>query len=409
MKIYIDISVLTLATFITGIQRVTREIVIRLMDSKELHVILLHYNAKENKFHKIDSRLFRNYYLNHRGKKEKMVTGQVVELTEIGLGSVFFDLDAAWMCRVKRSYLLPLLKKQGAGIVAHIYDIISITHPQYCLQRGVYNFMDYIGAHLLYADTMIVNARATAEELKVLAGQIGVVPPACHAVPLGADYGGDAEASEESGGRGGISGKDFSERPISKGLEVMKDKPYLLMVGTIEPRKNHKLLLKAYDAGLKALGYNIVFAGYMGWDMEEFEEKLKSHPDYGKRIFHFDNLDDTGITYLYQHARFLVFCSYTEGFGLPLIESILRKTPVLAADVSVYREVAGDYCVYFKQDDADGLCALVRHYEEKEAAYEGLVAYLDSYQAVSWDVSGDKMKDILLAQKAVRQMMEKFT
>ena len=61
MRIYIDVSVLTLATFVTGIQRVTREIAVHLIEKERHNVVLLHYNAKENVFYRIDNALFLNY------------------------------------------------------------------------------------------------------------------------------------------------------------------------------------------------------------------------------------------------------------------------------------------------------------------------------------------------------------
>ena len=178
-----------------------------------------------------------------------MITTCKIPLSEIGEDSIFFDLDAAWMCRMKRSYLLPILKMQGARIVAHIYDIISVTHPQYCLERGVYNCMDFIGAHLQYADDIIVNAKATVDELKKLAIALKVELPLCHVVPLGANF-------NENG--------VVQDNQVTEELRrIVSDRPYILMVGTIEPRKNHKLVFNAYKAGLKDLGYNIVFAGYI--------------------------------------------------------------------------------------------------------------------------------------------------
>lgn len=377
MKLYIDVSVLTLATFVTGIQRVTREIAVRFIKKEADNVVLLHYHAKDNVYHRIDNQLFCAYYVHGQGVKNKMITKQKVEITEIGKGCTFFDLDAAWMCRVKRSYLLPILKKQGARIVAHIYDIISITHPQYCLQRGVYNFMDFIGAHLQYADDIIVNARATVDELQKLSDRIGVALPPCHVVPLGANFG-----RKES-----IADEQVQERLAV----IVKDRPYILMVGTIEPRKNHKLLLEAYDKGLKELGYNIILAGYMGWNMEEFADRLHSHPDYNTRIFHLDGLDDKAISYLYQHAKLLAFCSYTEGFGLPLIESIMRGTPVIASDIPVSREVAGDYCMWFEQDNAEELCNIVKELQEDEEKYRKWKEHLQDFKATTWEECAEGM------------------
>lgn len=382
MKVYMDVSVLTLATFVTGIQRVTREIAVRLIQSEGDNVILLHYNARDNVYHRIDNKKFCDFYLKNRGVKNKMITSCTVPFAEMGKGAVFFDLDAAWMCRVKRSYLLPILKEQGARIVAHIYDIISITHPQYCLERGVYNFMDFIGAHLQYADDIIVNAQATVDELNKLAATLESGLPACHVVPLGADFG---------------EIRMIQDNQVSEELkQIVNDRPYILMVGTIEPRKNHKLVLEAYNAGLKEMGYNVVFAGYMGWNMEEFEAELKAHEDFNKRIFHLTGQNDQAVMYLYQHARFLAFCSYTEGFGLPLIEGIVRGTPVIASDIPVSREVAGDYCIWFPQDDVKALCDAVQYYQKNEGAYLKMKERLKEFQCATWEQCGEMMRGVVV-------------
>lgn len=382
MKVYIDVSVLTLATYVTGIQRVTREITVRLIQAEGDNIVLLHFNAKDNAYHRIDNKKFCDFYIKNQGVKNKMITSCTVPISEIGDGAVFFDLDAAWMCRIKRSYLLPILKEQGARIVAHIYDIISVTHPQYCLERGVYNFMDFIGAHLLYADDIIVNAQATVDELKKLTETLKIELPACHVVPLGADFGGNRTVQEEQ---------------VSEEIRrIANDRPYILMVGTIEPRKNHKLVLNAYNAGLKELGFNIVFAGYMGWNMDDFAEELKVHPDYNKRIFHLTGQNDQSIAYLYQHARFLAFCSYTEGFGLPLIEGIMRGTPVIASDIPVSREVAEDYCVWFPQDDVGAFCDRVRYYQENETEYARMKERLSGFSCCTWEKSWAMMHEVVM-------------
>ncbi|MCM1118654.1 MAG: glycosyltransferase family 4 protein [bacterium] len=382
MKIYIDVSVLTLATFVTGIQRVTREVAIRFIEAEGDNIILMHYNAKEDAYYRISNKKFYDFYKKGKGIKNRMITPCKISLSDLRKGNVFFDLDAAWMCRMKRSYLLPVLKEQGIRIVAHIYDVISVTHPQYCLERGVYNFMDFIGAHLQYADDIIVNAQATVDELKNLAEVMQVKLPSCHVVPLGANFGGenvvqDSQVSEEL-------------------RRIANDRPYILMVGTIEPRKNHKLVLNAYKAGLKDLGYNIIYAGYMGWNMEDFDAELKRHPDYNRRIFHLTGQDDQAIAYLYQHARFLAFCSYTEGFGLPLIEGIMRGALVIASDIPVSREVAGEYCVWFPQDDAKALCDLIQYYHENEDEYLKRKAMLKSFRHTTWEQCGEMMRRVVL-------------
>ena len=133
----------------------------------------------------------------------------------------------------------------------------------------------------------------------------------------------------------------------------------------------------------------------MGWNMEQFAANLQNHPDYNKRIFHLSGLDDKSVNYLYQHAKFLAFCSYTEGFGLPLIEAIRRGTPVIASDIPVLREVAGEYCIWFEQDNANELCARVREYTENEDMYHNCRDRLASYVGHGWEEVTAKMEKIV--------------
>ena len=168
-------------------------------------------------------------------------------------------------------------------------------------------------------------------------------------------------------------------------VTIANEKKFILMVGTIEPRKNHKFLLDAYDQGLKRLGYNIIMAGYMGWNMDAFEKRLKEHPDYNRGIYHFERLGDDEIAYLYKRAECLAFFSYTEGFGLPIIEALQRGTPVIAAGIPVLREVGGENCVWVEQDNVKELCEKIKgrkmknwakHEYEKKYNWDMTLKYL---------------------------------
>lgn len=377
MKIYIDVSVLIMVSFVTGIQRVTREIILRLMKRSECQVVLMYYQETDDTYYRINNQKFYEYYACHIGNKGAMVTRSKILLSEIAGDAIFFEIDAGWMSKVKRSYLLPILKKQGAHIIIFVHDIIPIRYPQYCQSHVVYRFMDYMGAHLQYADHMIMAAVATKHELQKLAIELGLVLPSCDIVPLGADFAVHGE-KDVQGGKTAV-------------LEKAVSCPYLLMVGTIEPRKNHKLLLQAYEQGLREMGYHIILAGSMGWNMEEFGEKVGAHPDYNTRIFILQGLSDKEIAYLYMHARFLVFCSYMEGYGLPLIEAIQWGTPVIAADMEVSREVAGNYADYFTQDDPEQLIQLVSYYDTHSEEYLQWKHRLKEATFIDWDRSAEMM------------------
>lgn len=384
--IYIDVSVLTLATFVTGIQRVTREVILRIIEKDEDALELLHYNAKDECFRIIDNKKYYDFYKNGKGIKQRMITGEKRRIEEIGQGDVWFDLDAAWMGKVRRSYLLPILKKQGCRIISHIYDIISLTHPQYCLERGVYNFSDYIGAHLSYDDEIIVNAKATKDELEKLISKSDISLPECHVIYLGANFSNDRK----------IEKNEVTEE-VAKATENSK---YLLMVGTVEPRKNHKLVLDAFDGkgmdgdtpSLKEQGYKLIIAGSMGWKMEDFEKRLKEHPDMGKDLFFFEGLGDKDISFLYQNAEYLIFASYVEGFGLPIIEGVMKGTRVVCADVPVLREIGGNKCLWFKQGDAESLASVI--YEDTRNGKPAFVEKVD-INSFLWNNTTDEILNIL--------------
>ncbi len=398
--IYIDASVLTLATFLTGIQRVTREYSLRFLTDPSFseNVSMLFYDDPADCYRVLDPEKYVAYYRGGTGKKEAMITRKKVGIEDFREGDLWLELDAAWMDRMKRSYLYPRLKERGVRICVLIYDVISVYYPQYCLERGAFNFQDYLGASLLHADHLIFTSQAVREDTKALAEKAGVPFPSCSVIPLGSDFAERAmKKNVGAGQQDGATGSDAEKHAegadtgIPADIRKLADGKFLLMAGTIEPRKNHKLLLEAYPR-LKELGYRIVFAGLMGWNMESFEEQLRSHPDFGTGILHVVGPSDEVMSYLYRKATFLVFCSYSEGYGLPIAESMQRGTPVLAADVPVLREVGGDLCVWFPQDDADALAERVAYYDARPEEYARIKEQLSGFRSIGWEASYTALK-----------------
>ncbi len=131
----------------------------------------------------------------------------------------------------------------------------------------------------------------------------------------------------------------------------LPDEPFALMVGTIEPRKNHRLVLAAFEA-LWAQGsaLQLVLVGAPGWCSDSLLAQLESHAELGRRLHWFRHLPDSALHALYSTASTLVFASLDEGFGLPLAEAAFLGCPVLAADVAVLREVGGDWPTWLPVD-----------------------------------------------------------
>ena len=113
MKIYIDLSNLMIVDFVTGIQRVVREVVLRMLENKKNEYILMTYSFRKNSFQQLDNEKFYDYFMNGTGEKSDIFLARKIEFRDIPSGAVFFDIDSVWNSYLKRGYLFPILKNNG--------------------------------------------------------------------------------------------------------------------------------------------------------------------------------------------------------------------------------------------------------------------------------------------------------
>ena len=366
-KLYIDITNLLNVKFITGIQRVVREVILRFYYNNDYELQLLSYSNEKNSFILLDTSNVVNYLNDKNKNKNTCFTKRIVEIKEIESNSIFFDIDSVWHNEPRRSYLLPILKDHNIRIVVFIHDIIAIKYPNFFNKVTLFNFMNYITAHLKYADMFFTSTFTVANEINALSKKIGLGEKKFQIACPGFDF----KACEAINNN-------------KKLMSVINNKKYLLMVGTIEPRKNHKLLLQAYDKYLKESNYAIVFAGKWGWNIEQTRKEIEEHPDYNKNIYHFEGLSDAEINILYKSAFLTIFPSIDEGFGIPIIESIGRKTPVIASRIEVLMETGKEYIDYISPDSPKELADSIFKYEHKEY-YLAKKKQLDNFVIPTWD------------------------
>ena len=203
-----------------------------------------------------------------------------------------------------------------------IHDTIPLDFPQFQRPGTVDSFrarLENVSAH---ADMVIYNSRATRADAERWLAGIGRVPPALVA-HLGVDL--------------AVPGDPAAPEP-----------PYFVTVGTIEPRKNHALLLDVWD-DLGDAAPHLVIAGQRGWANAEVFARLDARA--GDRILERAGLDDAALAGLVKGSAALLFPSRAEGYGLPPIEAAGLQVPVICADLPVYREVLGDIPVYLSPDD----------------------------------------------------------
>ena len=131
------------------------------------------------------------------------------------------------------------------------------------------------------------------------------------------------------------------------------ERPYILHVGTIEPRKNISHLLAVFFQLKEHHQWpgNLVICGRKGWKTKNIYADLKKHK-YKKDIQCLDFVSEEKLRTLYQHATALVFPSHYEGFGIPLLEAMSQNCPIITNNNSCQREVCGDAAVYIENYDA---------------------------------------------------------
>lgn len=146
----------------------------------------------------------------------------------------------------------------------------------------------------------------------------------------------------------------LEENHPSKTASVNKKK-YLLFVGTIQPRKNLSVLLKAFAELIKTKPeFKLVITGKKGWLYEQTFQKVKDLKLEQKVIFT-DHVSDNELTKLYKNAFCLVMPSLYEGFGIPLLEAMANNCPVISSFASSLPEVGGEACLYFDPNNSDDL------------------------------------------------------
>jgi len=133
-----------------------------------------------------------------------------------------------------------------------------------------------------------------------------------------------------------------------------KPMQYLLMVSTIEPRKNHALLMQAWEA-LRYTSHpqlKLVVVGNTGWDYKQMLQSFRPWADAGE-LFWLNDVPSAELRVLYTHAQATICPGLAEGFDYSGVEAMKCWCPVAASDIPVHREIYGDAAVYFNTYSAE--------------------------------------------------------
>jgi glycosyltransferase involved in cell wall biosynthesis len=376
-QLLLDVTTIARNDLKTGIERVVRN---QLMELLQLRAIGYRVEPVylDNADGKPQYRYARNYAARLLGIEQVLQGPDPV--VDVMAGDIYYCADHSPHAAMEaaRTGLYAAWRARGVSINFVIYDLLPVLRPEFFPPRADVThsaFLDCVGAE---ADRLICISQAVCDDLaawleqRATEGKLRRRPgQLLTALHLGADL-----ELEMPGAA--------AQSPL---VQQVAARPSFLMVGTIEPRKGHLQALEAFEQ-LWAVGedVNLVIVGREGWkplpdadrrSLPRIMERLRGSPELGRRLLWLDGIDDDTLQQVYLASTCLLFPSEGEGFGLPLIEAAHHGLPLLARDLPVFREVAGEHAHYFSGMDGAALAGAVHdwlalHAEGRAPRPEGM-------------------------------------
>ena len=266
----------------------------------------------------------------------------------IEAGDRIFLLDSGWGFWREYPPLIAAAHAAGAEVVGAIYDLIPLNFPAAVEPANGQSFTPWFENVLLNCDALACISRSVAMDVIEWLRAHEIKPSPRLRLgwfPLGADF-----------------SEPITRTPSPQAQAIATGPaPFFLSVGTIEPRKAYPVALAAFEK-LWAEGCDAryVIVGRPGWKTGVLQKTLRRHPELGRRLFWLADASDSDLHLLYRRARALVFPSFVEGFGMPLVEAAHYGVAAIASDIPVFREIGGDHVRYFPALDSDALASAIR-------------------------------------------------
>ncbi|MEQ8365319.1 MAG: glycosyltransferase [Roseicyclus sp.] len=253
-----------------------------------------------------------------------------------------------------------------------VHDLIPLTHPQFVVPDQPAIFAGRIDRVRRHADLVICNSAATKAGLVAHWGGNGP-HPALAVAHLGVDLLPKADAE--------------------------RDRGHIVMLGTIEPRKNHALMLDVWEALAREIPATdlpqLHIIGRPGWRMDDIMARVRTHPLLGHALHYHGPLPDAEVASHLARAGALVFPSLAEGYGYPPLEAAHAGALPICSDLPVFRETLGDCAVYVKNADLYSWLETIKKYvvgnvEAPDLARFNVPSWADHFSQVGKALTHDQ-------------------
>lgn len=239
-----------------------------------------------------------------------------------------------------------ILQAERARFVNLVHDVIPLTYPEFARPNGAVQHARRLKTIDRLADGIIVNSQATLDALTPhLSPRAGRLSQVAH---LGCEWSDPFPLAEKAEG----------------------ERPYFLCIGTIEPRKNHLLLLNIWRRMAESIGDQaprLILIGRRGWENENVIDLLERSVLLRGHVVERPNVDDRELTRLLSGARAVLLPSFAEGYGMPVAEALAAGVPVICSDISALREAGGDAPDYLDPLDGMGWLRTILDYAKSDS------------------------------------------
>ena len=267
------------------------------------------------------------------------------------------------------TYLYELKRRTGFKTLMFCYDLIPVKFPHLCVGDVSAIFAKYFADMAWCANHILCISESSLKDLESLLAELHTPVPRLSVVKLGCNI------------------PQSDPGIISEELKQIISQPYILYVSTIERRKNHETLYKAYTR-LVDQGKSpplLVFVGMPGWGVNDLLADLRLDPRVQGHIKVLSHVTDSELAVLYANALFTVYPSLYEGWGLPIAEGLALGKFCLASNTSSIPEVGGSLIDYLDPWDVEKWAnSLMLYVTEKELLTEKEENIKKQYTPTDW-------------------------
>ena len=329
------------------------------------------------------------------GRFAKCIDKNVFELITKKPNGCYVNISHYGVGKVEAYYVFKTLGKMK--LIFFLHDLIPIDFPEHVNEPDEEQHKIRVKAMALFADIIIVNSQFTQKRLYNFCDKQNITRPKCLINKIGIED--------------RFLDVDISNKPIVQG-------DYFIYVSTIESRKNHILLLNVWrdmiEKNKLASIPKLIFVGKNGWKNDSAMYMMNRCPYLQNHVFHLQGLSDNELIQLVANSTALLFPSFTEGWGMPLVEAIELNTPVICSAIEIFHEAGKDLLTYVPLIESLGWQNEILKFASDKRYRASKIEKMKAYKMPRWDTHFETFYNYLSEKSSnynktvTQEMVENF-